>query len=338
MKHFYALISLVLMTCGCFGGPAEATENTTRELTLPGNGSIHFTVPKSWQAHPDKTEEGVPVIYFSPPSGPEFVVAIGVIWDPEGKMTPDLKGLKEMVSSSAKEAEASAVEKQVRVQELQGGKVRGYYFKATDRAPKPDEFKYLVEGAAVTSDNLVLTFSIFTNDGQDNVIRQGLAAVSKARHEVTKVSSISKKAGRYRIAVPESSAFLEFPAGSFVVKTEDDARPYYFLSDKKGLNVSFNFERADRCTSSKSCRDYLYKKMQSPDGIQSQWSKSRIDDVFVSEYLIGTVKGVELNAHHLNAHYIVDGVWIDMHLSKAMFQESDRKMFDDFVRSVAVSR
>jgi len=42
---------------------------------------------------------------------------------------------------AAQSALSQAVEKSLPVQELRGGNAQGSYFSATDRAPKPGEFK-----------------------------------------------------------------------------------------------------------------------------------------------------------------------------------------------------
>jgi hypothetical protein len=62
--------------------------------------------------------------------------------------------------------------------------VPGFYFAATDRAPKPDEYKFLTQGV-VRVGELSVTFTILTNDGQDAVVKQALDALKGATQEPT---------------------------------------------------------------------------------------------------------------------------------------------------------
>jgi hypothetical protein len=152
------------------------------------------------------------------------------------------------------------------------------------------------------------------------------------------VSSLKKEGSVYRVRVPESASTIAFPADGFRVETADDARPYYFLKDEKtGLNVSFNFEPVRKCKTSEECRDYLVAKLRTVS-FKKDWSVSKIDQTPVSEHLDGPVEGLNLRQHHLNAHYIIDGVWIDMHLSKVNYRPADHELFASFVRSIRIDQ
>jgi hypothetical protein len=151
------------------------------------------------------------------------------------------------------------------------------------------------------------------------------------------VSSIEKQGPVYSIAVPSTALFLEFPADGFKIEQADDRRPYYFLSNSKTrLNVSFNFEPATRCKSSESCRDYFAEKLKAAYPNKKNWRSFKVGDVFASENLDGPVSGLDLRQQHVNAHIVREGVWIDVHLSKVRYQEAERELFLDFVRSIRV--
>ena len=60
--------------------------------------------------------------------------------------------------------------------EFQGRSGPGFY-SATDRAPKPGEFKFLTQGI-VRVGELAVTFTI-PNDGQEAVVKQALEALLK---------------------------------------------------------------------------------------------------------------------------------------------------------------
>jgi hypothetical protein len=154
----------------------------------------------------------------------------------------------------------------------------------------------------------------------------------------TAVSSIENKGSVYSIAVPTTALVLRFPAEGFKVEQADDRRPYYFLTDDKTrLNVSFNFERATKCKSSESCRNYFAEKLKRGYPDKKNWRSSQVGEVYASENLDGPVNGLNLRQQHMNAHFVKEGVWIDVHLSKVGYREADRELFLNFVRSIRIA-
>ena len=65
------------------------------------------------------------------------------------------------------------------LEELSGAKGPGYYFSATDKAPKPEEFAYLTQGMLLVGE-LAVTFSVLTNDGQEKVRDAALDMLKRA--------------------------------------------------------------------------------------------------------------------------------------------------------------
>lgn len=151
----------------------------------------------------------------------------------------------------------------------------------------------------------------------------------------TAISSIEKQGSVYRIAVPTTGLLLEFPSEGFKLEVADNSRPYYYVTNNQtGLNVSFSFEPAKKCTSSESCRDYFSNKLKMGYPNKKNWRSSQIGEVSVSENMDGQVSGFNLKQQHLNAHFVKEGVWIDVHLSKVDYREADRELFVNFVRSI----
>jgi hypothetical protein len=71
--------------------------------------------------------------------------------------------VREMVERGAARARPQAVETAFPLTPLKGDQARGYYFRATDRAPGPDEYKYLYQGAVLVGASVV-TFTVLYND------------------------------------------------------------------------------------------------------------------------------------------------------------------------------
>lgn len=137
----------------------------------------------------------------------------------------------------------------------------------------------------------------------------------------------------FRLSIAGENWIIEFPAREFTINIADNSKPYYhFTSDK--LAVSFNFDRTTKCNDSRSCRDYLSSRKQAAYPHKKNWRMSQIDEVFVSEEMDGPQEGFDLRQQHMNAHYVKNGIWIDVHLSKVDYRDSDRELFVKFVRSI----
>ena len=98
-----------------------------------------------------------------------------------GVVMPVGEEIRSQVAKAAADAKAEAVEKTIPVLELQGDSGGGYYFSATDRAPKPGEYKYMTQGM-IRIGELATTFTILSNDGAGSVVPDTLRSLKRARH------------------------------------------------------------------------------------------------------------------------------------------------------------
>ena len=126
---------------------AQTRAASGRRFTLPDHGSFVIQVPPDWK------EE---------------------LRQPPNRLPPAI--------TFAQGAKAQAVERDLPIIEFQGRSGPGFYFSATDRAPKPGEFKSLTQGI-VRVGELAVTFTILTNEGQDPIVKQAIDALKGAVHE-----------------------------------------------------------------------------------------------------------------------------------------------------------
>jgi hypothetical protein len=168
----------------CAPGVAQAADAAAvKKYALPAHGSLQLNVPGAWADEVRQPPGGIPpTIVFRARSGQPFEVLVSPIW----RARPDVpeatkETIRASVQSAADEAKADAVEQTIPILELAGAKGPGYYFSATDKAPKPGEYKYLTQGMVKLSD-LTLTFTILTNDGQQQVVKDALEMVKSAAH------------------------------------------------------------------------------------------------------------------------------------------------------------
>lgn len=76
--------------------------------------------------------------------------------DPEQYMRSTMGSIKQGLL-------AASVESDPPIEPFSGPETRGYRICATDKAPKPDEYKFICEGMASTGD-LVVSFTVLYND------------------------------------------------------------------------------------------------------------------------------------------------------------------------------
>ena len=163
---------------------AQPSGNHERRFTLPDHGSLVIQVPQDWNDQIAQPPDHLPpTIAFSPGSGQAFRVLMTPIWSMRQDrlpMPPDQ--MRAAVEEAAQGARSQAVERELHILGFQGRSGPGFYFSATDRAPKPGEYKFLTQGI-VRVGELSVAFTILTNDGQELVVKQALDALKSAAQD-----------------------------------------------------------------------------------------------------------------------------------------------------------
>lgn len=173
-----ALIGCLLVTVVAL---AVAADGQTKRYPLPDKTSLELGIPAGWQDEVKQGESGTPpTIFCTPREGPRFQVLVTPIWRPRPEVpVASAEQIRQSVQRAADQVKPQAAESYLVVEELTGAKGPGYYFSATDKAPKPEEFKYLTQGMLLVGE-LAVSFSILTNDGQEKVRDAALAMLKSA--------------------------------------------------------------------------------------------------------------------------------------------------------------
>jgi hypothetical protein len=156
---------------------AIAADGEKKAFALPDNSKLELAIPAGWK---DELKEKS--IALSPREGAPFqVVLTPVARQKPGASADTAIQMRHNVQQAADKVKPSALEQYLPVEELTGAPAAGYYFSATDREPKPGEFKYLTQGMLLVGD-VVVAFSILTNDAQEKAKDQALAMLKSASH------------------------------------------------------------------------------------------------------------------------------------------------------------
>jgi hypothetical protein len=317
----YLVLSLVIVVPYPF---ARAEEAAVRSYPLGEHGTFHVKVPEAWQdsvAQPGS--ELPPTITFAPKSGAPFKILVTPLWPAEANQeTPAADELKAKVRRAADGVAQQAVEKTIEVKVLKGPDNIGYYFAATDRAPKPGEFRFLNQGM-ITVKDLLVGFTILTNDGQDAVVTAALSMLSEAEANVRAVSSdpgtlhVIEKNGAYELSVPVSQLVMTIPKENLSPErnpsggSANSSRYFYFADQKRTLLISGWFESA---TAFKGMEGFWKGETQSWGQEPKNVSFQKIGNWNTVIYDMEVPLPKASNSH-IRAELVQSGTWIDLHIS-----------------------
>jgi hypothetical protein len=154
-------------------------------------------------------------------------------------------------------------------------------------------------------------------------------------------SATSKTSGEERIGFTVRAApwTLTLPKGDFVVESRQlkpDGRAGYFsMNDEKNMiTVSFFIEPAKDCKDSKSCRDMVWRLGNPSWENPQKVVQSEIGDVSYFEFFMPSFQGTPVRQQNMYAEFVQDGFWVDMHISKVLYQPEEHELFERIIKSV----
>ena len=178
--------STTLLLLAFASGLVLADDGSLRRYELPNLDTLELALPAGWQDETDVPPGGIPLtIRLFPVTGAPFEVFVSPESpEPTTGDVRDAGALREAVRDAALRIQPQAVEESIEIRRLQGGSGIGFYFAATDRAPQPEEFRCMNQGA-LQAGELTLWFTILTNDGQEAIVTDALTMLQAAVHRRT---------------------------------------------------------------------------------------------------------------------------------------------------------
>lgn len=149
--------------------------SSPRIFAIPGYGQLLLQVPEAWKDELyQPANNRPPTVIITPMNTAPFKVMINVATvTPEVMQALDAETLRQMAESAAINATAHTLEKSLAVKELTGPALQGFYFSASEKAPRENDFLFMTQGIA-RLENMMLVFSIYTNAGQEAVVQAAL--------------------------------------------------------------------------------------------------------------------------------------------------------------------
>ena len=144
---------------------------------------------------------------------------------------------------------------------------------------------------------------------------------------------------RLSFTYPQVPWTLTLPADNFQIarkQMKNDGNGVYFhlVDETQEINLSMFIEPAVRCKDSKSCSEMIWKLGNSTWIDLQNVSHSQIGEVSIFEFLLPSYQGIPIRQYNMYAQFVVEGFWVDMHISKVQYQPEDRKLFERIVKAV----
>jgi hypothetical protein len=164
---------LVLAVCGA-----------SQSFALPAHGALVLELPPGWRNELRQPPDGLPpTIRLRPERGAEFALLLTPLWSAHGEVISTPAAIEPMLRDLSARALATSVETKAELVPIpRGAATVGWYFVLTDRAPKPGQFRYSMQGA-VGVDDLQVMFTLLLHVRTPALEKQVLDLVASARHE-----------------------------------------------------------------------------------------------------------------------------------------------------------
>jgi tetratricopeptide (TPR) repeat protein len=142
-----------------------------------------------------------------------------------------------------------------------------------------------------------------------------------------------------RLTIPKAPWTMFISGDALVLDIEkiepNGSRGYFMMTDEKAqVFASLFIEPANKCKTSKECRDLVWKSgnpaWQKPQNVKL----SEIGEISILEFLVPESRGRPIRQHNMYAQFVVEGYWVDLHISKVLYQDRDRPLFERMVKSV----
>jgi hypothetical protein len=166
-----------------FSSGAFADEASARYFQLGGHGFLELRVPASWKEEVRQPLHNLPpTIRFQPAEENEFLVMVTPLWN-LGNLADfnSDRRVKEAVEGDMQEMAAGAAEEKLEIKSIKSANAYGYYFTATDKSPKPGEWKYVLQ-AGVATGKLLLSVTVLTHERDAPIFTEILDVLRSARH------------------------------------------------------------------------------------------------------------------------------------------------------------
>jgi hypothetical protein len=359
-----AALSAVAILVSCAHRPSGegALPPGARRLVLEvrGHGQLLVTLPAGWRAAavgvdggPGPAQgEGPQSIRIEKP-GDRFLVLLTPMWNPGEPEPPQARAdtARLFAELGRRTALAGSVEREIPLEELEGGGAPGAYFSATDarlveRETGPGEFRHVLQGAAAIGP-VILAFAIL-DDGPGPWREKALDLVRGARHLATGEPEASAPAELEPVAEDATTplrlrwpgkgweVLVDLPGFRVGLRPAAAGTPYAIgLHPETGVAASVSLTPAAGAKDAASCRE---RALAAIARAFPRLALGRADGPSVARaaYEVRDGKAGVPEAH---AHTFLyrDGTCVHVHVSKAGPGPGDADRLEEVLSAVRVA-
>jgi hypothetical protein len=163
---------------------SQGTDKGVGVYRNPEYGKLTFRVPAEWKSMFERdAEKNTETIIFTPLSRNSFKLMVSPLVSKGERIDFQNQDVaKKQVEQLGSRLLSGATESELRIAEVKGKYSTGYYFLLTDKAPKPGEWKYLVQGR-IGVGMYLLHFTILTHTSNATEILQSIKMLSTAEYQ-----------------------------------------------------------------------------------------------------------------------------------------------------------
>jgi hypothetical protein len=157
---------------------AFAMAAAPQSFQLADHGTLTLPIPAGWSGELKPSANALPpTIRVTATAGEVVITPVWPIAPANLKL--DEAALRAKVAEAAKQTEPHSTEGALALHDLKTPGGRGFYYAATDRAPKPGEYKYLTQGM-IPVGAIALAFTVVSNDQDGKTARAALDMLKSA--------------------------------------------------------------------------------------------------------------------------------------------------------------
>jgi hypothetical protein len=153
-------------------------------FTISKRNRLKLSLSANWQAGMRHDPNGMTsTIKIGPTGGERFEVLISRTPRKNGEESVTPERLLQIVRESGQMAASQSAEQKLDVKEFGPGNWKGYYYRLTDKTPRPNEYKYMTQGA-MSEGTILFTFTFLTNSEKAIDQEQFLSLLTSAQLEL----------------------------------------------------------------------------------------------------------------------------------------------------------
>ncbi|MBE0602174.1 MAG: hypothetical protein IH611_00910 [Deltaproteobacteria bacterium] len=191
--------------------------------------------------------------------------------------------------------------------------------------------------------DLGVTFSIFTNDPGDKVVKESLKMLAGAKLVLSAgpISEMKEEDGFYLLSAKGSKWWLRFPKSDYrlhIKERKPDGKSFYYMlvNPVNNLNVSFFLEPVSKCSTSNECREMVWNTPNPSIVDPVNVRRYERNDFSVIEYFLPVIYRKKLDQMNISAELVRDGYRVDLHVSKVLYKDPEKELFDGFIDSLSI--